>query len=99
VVGLALLGISLLGSHSEGSPSGYVWISIWLVASAIAAGVLIGLSRLIGGGPAWGLAAGILFGAGDVSTTMAVCGGAGRRVSRVPDRVLFGWHGGAPGRL
>jgi hypothetical protein len=76
VVGLALLGVSLLGSHSEGSLSGYVWISVWLIASAIAAVVLIGLSRLIGGGPAWGLAAGILFAAGDVSTKMAVSGGA-----------------------
>jgi hypothetical protein len=76
VVGLALLGVSLLGSHSEGSLSGYVWISVWLIASAIAAAVLIWLSRLIGGGPAWGLAAGILFAAGDVSTKMAVSGGA-----------------------
>jgi hypothetical protein len=76
VIGLALLDVSLLGSHSEGSLSGYVWISVWLVASAIAAVVLIALSRVIGGGPAWGLAAGILFAAGDVSTKMAVSGGA-----------------------
>jgi len=76
VVGLALLGVSLLGSHEEGTPPGYLWISVWLVASAIAAVVLIGLSRLVGGGPAWGLAAGILFAAGDVSTKMAVSGGA-----------------------
>jgi hypothetical protein len=76
VVGLALLGVSLLGSHSEGSLSSYVWISVWLIASAIAAAVLIRLSRLIGSGPAWGLAAGILFAAGDVSTKMAVSGGA-----------------------
>jgi hypothetical protein len=76
VAGLALLGISLLGSHSEGSVSGYLWISVWLVASAGAAGILIRLSGAIGGGPAWGLAAGILFAAGDVSTKMAVSGGA-----------------------
>src|SRR5207248_9385229 len=75
VVGLALLGVSLVGSHSEGSVSGYVWISVWLVASAGAAGILIQLSGVIGGGPAWGLAAGILFAAGDVSTKMAVSGG------------------------
>src|SRR5262249_30032598 len=76
MVGLALLGVSLLGSHSEGSVSGYVWISVWLVASAIAPVVLIWFSRVIGGGPGWGLAAGILFAAGDVSTKMAVSGGA-----------------------
>jgi hypothetical protein len=34
------------------------------------------LARWIGGGPAWGIAAGILFAAGDVSTKMAVSGGA-----------------------
>src|SRR5436190_16790980 len=76
VVGLALLGVSLVGSHSEGSISGYVWISVWLVASAGAAGILIQLSGVIGGGAAWGLAAGILFAGGDVSTKMAVSGGA-----------------------
>jgi hypothetical protein len=76
VVGLALLGVSLLGSHGEGSVSGYFWIGVWLVASAAAPGILIQLSRVIGGGPAWGLAAGILFAAGDVSTKMAVSGGA-----------------------
>jgi hypothetical protein len=76
VLGLALLGVSLAGSHGEGSPAGYVWIGVWLVASTLAAVVLIGLSRVIGGGPAWGLAAGILFAAGDVSTKMAVSGGA-----------------------
>ena len=76
VTGLALLGVSLLGSHGEGAASGYVWISVWLVASVAVAAVLIGLSRTIGGGPAWGLAAGILLAAGDVSTKMAVSGGA-----------------------
>jgi hypothetical protein len=76
VLGLALLGVSLLGTHGEGSVSGYLWIVVWLVASAGAAGILIRLSGVIGGGPAWGLAAGILFAAGDVSTKMAVSGGA-----------------------
>ncbi len=76
VLGLALLGVSLLGSHDEGSPSGYVWITVWLVASAIAAAVAIRLSRVIGGGAAWGFAAGILFAGGDVATKMAVSGSA-----------------------
>src|SRR5262249_39183135 len=72
VGGLALLGVSLLGSHGEGSAAGYLWIGVWLTASVAAAVVLIGLSRTIGGGPAWGLAAGILLAAGDVSTQLAV---------------------------
>ena len=47
VVGLALLGVSLLGSHSEGSVSGYLWISVWLAASAGAAVILIQLANLM----------------------------------------------------
>ncbi len=76
VVGLALLGISLLGDHGEGSPGGYLWVGIWLIASAAAAGICVTLlAHVIGGGPAFGIAAGILFAAGDVSTKMAVTGG------------------------
>src|SRR2546423_12568137 len=78
VVGLALLGVSLLGSHSEGSVSGYLWISVWLVASAGAAGILIQLSGVIGGGPPRGLSAGIPFAAGEGATKMAVRGGAAK---------------------
>jgi drug/metabolite transporter (DMT)-like permease len=76
VVGLALLGLSLLGAHGEGSGAGYLWVGVWLGASAVAAAVCVTLlARVIGGGPAWGIAAGILFAAGDVSTKMAVTGG------------------------
>ncbi len=75
VVGLALLGLSLFGQHGEGSGADYVWIAVWLVASTVVAFVCITvLARWIGGGPAWGIAAGILFAAGDVSTKMAVSG-------------------------
>ena len=75
VVGLALLGLSLFGQHGEGSGADYVWIAVWLVASTAAAFACIFLlARVIGGGPAWGIAAGILFAAGDVSTKMAVSG-------------------------
>jgi len=77
VLGLALLGVSLLGDHGKGSVSGYLWVGVWLGASAAAAFVcVLLLGRLIGGGPAWGIAAGILFAAGDVSTKMAVAGGS-----------------------
>jgi drug/metabolite transporter (DMT)-like permease len=77
VVGLALLGISLVGEHGQGGGAGYAWIGVWLVASAAAAVASITvLARLVGAGAAWGIAAGILFAAGDVSTKMAVAGGA-----------------------
>ena len=76
VVGLALLGVSLLGAHGEGEAASYLWVGVWLGASLLAALASIRLlSRPLGGGPAWGIAAGILFAAGDVSTKMAVTGG------------------------
>jgi len=79
VMGLALLGVSLLGEHGNGSAAGYLWVGVWLIASASIAVVCAGLlGRVIGGGPAWGIAAGILFAAGDVSTKMAVAGGLGK---------------------
>ena len=75
VAGLALLGVSLLGAHGEGSPAGYFWVAAWLVLSVAAAALCVTLlGQVIGGGPAWGIAAGILFAAGDVSTKMAVGG-------------------------
>jgi hypothetical protein len=78
VVGLALLGVSLLGVHGEGSAAGYVWVGVWLAVSAVAAVACVWLlAPVIGRGPAWGVAAGILFAAGDVSTKMAVGGRPG----------------------
>lgn len=81
VGGLVLLGISLAGAHGEGSNGSYVAVGVWLGASvlgALAAARL--LPRLIGGGPAYGIATGVLFAAGDVSTKAVVGGG---------DRVAF----------
>ena len=76
VAGLALLGISLLSSHGEGAGATYSWVGIWLAASAGGAVLCVTLlARAIGRGPAWGIASGILFAAGDVSTKMAVSGG------------------------
>ena len=76
VVGLALLGDSLLGRTATGTAAGHLWIGVWLVASAAAAVVFMRLlGGAIGAGPAWGIAAGILFAAGDVSTKMAVSSG------------------------
>jgi hypothetical protein len=76
VAGLALLGVSLLGSYGTGPAAGYLWVGAWLIASLAGAVVCVWLlGRVIGGGPAWGIAAGILFAAGDVSTKMAVAGG------------------------
>jgi len=76
VLGLVLLGVSLLSSHGEGRGATYVWVAVWLGASAAGAFLCIRLlARPIGQAPAWGIASGILFAAGDVATKMAVSGG------------------------
>ena len=76
VAGLALLGLSLLSDHGEGRGATTFWVGMWLAASAGAAVLcVLPLAKVIGRGPAWGIASGILFAAGDVSTKMAVSGG------------------------
>ena len=75
VVGLALLGVSLLSTHGEGSGATYAWVGVWLAASAAGATLCVTLlGRAIGRAPAWGIASGILFAAGDIATKMAVSG-------------------------
>jgi drug/metabolite transporter (DMT)-like permease len=76
VLGLALLGVSVLSTHREGSGATYAWVAIWLGASVAGAILCIRLlAPAIGRAPAWGIASGILFAAGDVATKMAVSGG------------------------
>ncbi|MGE5273700.1 MAG: hypothetical protein ACM3QU_08050 [Verrucomicrobiota bacterium] len=72
VAGLVLLGISLAGGHGEGGGAAYLTVALWIAASAGAALVSVQLlSRRIGA-PAYGLAAGLLFAAGDIATKGAV---------------------------
>jgi drug/metabolite transporter (DMT)-like permease len=76
VVGLALLGLSLLSDHGQGRGATTFWVGMWLAASVGAAVLcVLPLAKVIGRGAAWGIASGILFAAGDVSTKMAVSGG------------------------
>jgi hypothetical protein len=76
LAGLVLLGISLAGGSGEGTDGSWLLISPWLGASAAAAALAIGSgATALGGGAAFGLAAGVLFAAGDVATKAAVSGG------------------------
>ena len=73
VSGLGLLGLSLAGEHGEGSGASYVSVGLWITASGLAAVIAVKmLAGRIGGGPAYGLATGFLFAAGDVATKGAV---------------------------
>ncbi len=74
--GLALLGISLAGGSEHGGEGSWPLIVLWLGASAGAATLAVTSgATVLGGGAAFGVAAGILFAAGDVATKAVVSGG------------------------
>jgi hypothetical protein len=69
--GLALLGFSL-GSHTAGTHGHWPAVALWMAGSLAAAGLA---ARLLPRGPGLGVAAGVLYAAGDVGTKAAVAGG------------------------
>ena len=76
ISGLALLGVSLAGGSEQGSSGDWISIAMWLGASTAAAVLAVTSGAIVlRGGAAFGLAAGILFAAGDVSTRVMVEGG------------------------
>ena len=76
LAGLVLLGVSLAGGSGHGANGSWLPIALWLGASAGAAALAVGSgATALGGGAAFGLAAGVLFAAGDVATKAAVSGG------------------------
>jgi drug/metabolite transporter (DMT)-like permease len=76
VAGLACLGISLAGASGEGDEGVWLGIIVWVVASAGVAGLAMRAGpRFLGGAAAYGVAAGVLFAAGDVVTKSVVTGG------------------------
>jgi hypothetical protein len=83
--GLVLLGLSL-GSHTGGTHGRWPVVALWMGVSLVAAGFA---ARLLPRGPGLGVAAGILYAAGDVGTKAAVGGGA--RLAFVP--FLLACHG------
>jgi hypothetical protein len=75
IVGLALLGLSLAGGSEHGTAAGWIPITMWLGASiGVAALAVTSGATLLQGGAAFGVAAGVLFAAGDVSTKVMVDG-------------------------
>jgi hypothetical protein len=77
VAGLVLLGISLGGQRAGGSHGSWTAVAAWLAGSVVVAGLSAGPgSRLLASGAGLGMAAGVLYAAGDVGTKAAVAGGA-----------------------
>jgi hypothetical protein len=78
MVGLLLLGLSLLGGGGGGrsAHANLGVIALWLLASAAVAAVAAGPARgLLAPGAGLGIAAGLFFAAGDVATKATVAGG------------------------
>jgi hypothetical protein len=76
VAGLVLLGASLAGQRAGGTHGSAVAVSAWLVVSVVVAGFAAGpAARVLAPGAGLGVAAGVLYAAGDVGTKAAVGGG------------------------
>lgn len=76
VGGLLALGLSLIGGSGGGEHGSLALIGVWLGASGAAALVVLALGRgPIDRGFAYGIAGGILFSIGDISTKLATQGG------------------------
>jgi hypothetical protein len=77
VAGLALLAVSLWGGSGGGSHGSWAAVAAWMGVSLVVAALLAlpGAPRFAAGA-GFGLAAGVLYAAGDVGTKAAVAGGA-----------------------
>ena len=77
VLGLLLLGLSLTGRQAAGHHGSASEVGAWLAVSLVAAVLCAGpAAPRLAGGAGFGLAAGLLYAAGDVATKAAVGGGA-----------------------
>jgi hypothetical protein len=89
--GLALLGASLAGGATGGGPGSPNAVAAWLVLSGAVAVLAVGSGARLAPGAGLGVAAGVLYGAGDVATKGAVFGGTWLLL--VP--IVLAAHGGA----
>ena len=78
VTGLLFLALSLIGGGTASSHGSTVEIALWLGATAALAAVALAAAhrRLLNSGAACGIAGGLLFAVGDISTKIATQGGA-----------------------
>jgi drug/metabolite transporter (DMT)-like permease len=77
VAGLVFLSLSLIGGGDQGSHGSLVEIGVWLGGTCAAAALVLTLGRaFVGAAAADGIAGGLLFSCGDISTKLATQGGA-----------------------
>jgi hypothetical protein len=77
VLGLLLLGLSLAGGGTIGRHGSASAVGVWVALSVAVAALSVGpVAPRLAGGAGFGLAAGLLYAAGDVATKAAVGGGA-----------------------
>jgi hypothetical protein len=76
IAGLGLLGVSLAGSNGVAGHVSLVGAAVWMGASVVVAALAAGpAANLVARGAGLGMAAGVLYAAGDVGTKAAVSGG------------------------
>jgi hypothetical protein len=84
ILGLVALAVSLVGGSAEGRAGSTGAIIVWLAATAAAGVLVVTLGRrMLGVAVAEGIAGGLFFSFGDVSTKVATQGG-GRLVFMIP---------------
>lgn len=77
LVGLVFLAVSLGGAAPHGGRASLAGVLGWVICSLLFAAVAVGPgARIVRQGAAFGMAAGVLYAAGDVVTKAAVGGGA-----------------------
>jgi hypothetical protein len=90
IVGLVLLGLSLIHAAAPSGRGAWQAVALWIAMSVAVAAFAAGpLASVLAGGAGLGIAAGVLYAAGDVGTKAAVSGGA--RLAFVP--ALLACHG------
>lgn len=76
VAGLLFLALSLIGGSDQSSPGSLVEIGLWLGGTCAAAALVLTVGRaLVGAAAADGIAGGLMFSCGDISTKLATHGG------------------------
>lgn len=77
VTGLLFLSISLIGGGDQSAGGSLVDIGVWLGGTCVAAALALTVGRaFLGAAAASGIAGGLLFSCGDISTKLATQGGA-----------------------